>query len=99
MMSSKSIRFSHEEINAFVFNHVHCQYSSNQPADQVLFEGSGVEPTPRTKKGPQRKGFFNKVQESCYDTDSDNSSHVDKKKETVISNHDSDNSFAQELYK
>ena len=101
MMTSKSIRFSNEEVNAFVFNHVHCQYSSNEPVDQVLFdhELEDTEQNRRRNNPRNQKGFFKKVQESFNDSSSEDSVDEVKKKENYSSNHDSDNSFAQELYK
>ena len=38
-MASSHVRFSSEEVNAFVFNHLHWQYSSNMPnEDEVMYE-------------------------------------------------------------
>lgn len=58
MMTSNSIRFSNEEINAFVFNHLHWQYSNNEPADQVIYDVSESQDSIRKEPVRDRKGFF-----------------------------------------
>jgi len=96
--ASRSIRFSHEEINAFVFNHVHCQYSSNEPQDQVLFDTEGTKTN--NSATHERRAFFQKVHEvDSEDSDASSYSNNDNSYSSFTGENKSNNTFAQNLYK
>jgi hypothetical protein len=101
LMTSQSIRFSNEEINAFVFNHVHCQYSNDDEVDdQVMFDHPNAEfPTIKLPTN-DRKGFFKKIESyDSSDDSSDEPANIAAAHVSMSSSNESNNSFAKQLYK